>query len=291
MTTGRLKGRHCLIVGGTSGIGLAAARRFLQEGARVVVTGLTHDSAHEALEVLRDRGPLWTLTADVSDPDSVDQAFRAAQPLLEGRIDVLLHVAGQSGRRHGDGQLHECSIAGWDAVLTANARGVLLTNQAAVRRMLEQTPDDNGLRGSIVNVGSVLDESPSPDHFGTIAYAASKGAVRALTRAAAARYARDGIRFNLIVPGLLDTPMSARAVGDPAIRAYLRTKQPLTGEPGQPTDCAEAVLFLCEPASRFVTGAELVVDGGWSLSDGQLAQGASADAREEVPGSRELPSS
>ena len=111
---------------------------------------------------------------------------------------------------------------------------------------------------------------PSSGHFGTIAYAASKGAIAALTRGAAARYAADGIRFNLLSPGLIDTPMARRAVGDPAIRHYLRTRQPIAGGPGAASDVAEAALFLCEPASRFVTGVALDVDGGWSVSEGQL---------------------
>jgi NAD(P)-dependent dehydrogenase (short-subunit alcohol dehydrogenase family) len=281
--TGRLAGRNCLIVGGTSGIGLAAARRFLQEGATVVVTGLTPSSTHEALEVLRDLGPVWSLTADASDPESVDKAMHAAIRLLNDRIDVLFHVAGQSGRRFGDGQLHECSLPGWDAVLVANARGTFLTNQAAVRQMLGQPRDDNGLRGAVLNVGTVIDEAPSPDLFGTIAYAASKGAVRALTRAAAARYARDGIRFNLLVPGLIDTPMASRALGEPLIRAYIASKQPLTGQPGSATECAEAALFLCDPSSRFITGAELVIDGGWSVSEGQVPQPTPAQAGLPAP--------
>ena len=118
----------------------------------------------------------------------------------------------------------------------------------------------------MVNVGSVLDRSPSPEFFGTIAYAASKGAVRALTRAAASQYAAERIRFNLLVPGLIETPMSSRAVNDAAIRSVLAEKQPLAAGPGLASDCAEAALYLAEPASRFVTGAELVVDGGWSVT-------------------------
>jgi NAD(P)-dependent dehydrogenase (short-subunit alcohol dehydrogenase family) len=279
--TGRLAGRTCLIIGGTSGIGLATARRFLQEGASVVVTGQTPASSHEALEVLRDRGPFWSLTADVGDPESVEKAFQAAARLLDNRIDVMFHVAGQSGRQAGDGPLHECVLAAWDFVLQTNARGAFLTNQAAVRRMLEQPRDENGLRGTVLNVGSVIDESPAPDYFGTIAYAASKGAIRALTRAAAARYARDGIRFNLITPGLIDTPMAARAVTDPAIRSYIATKQPLSGAPGAPGDCAEAALCLCDPATHFMTGVELVVDGGWHLSEGQFS-GAASRAEPDV---------
>jgi NAD(P)-dependent dehydrogenase (short-subunit alcohol dehydrogenase family) len=266
--TGRMAGRACLIVGGTSGIGLASARRFLQEGARVVVTGLTAESSHEALANLRDRGPIWSLVADVSEPTSLASAFKATLVLLEGRLDVLFHVAGISGRRFGDGALHECSTEGWDAVMNANARGTFSSNAAAVRQMLTQEPDSSGLRGTVLNTGSVLAHSPSPEHFGTIAYTASKGAIRAFTLAAASRYARDKIRFNLLSPGLIDTPMAARAVADPAIQTYLATKQPIGGGPGDPSDCAEAALYLCEPASRFVTGVELNVDGGWSVCEG-----------------------
>jgi NAD(P)-dependent dehydrogenase (short-subunit alcohol dehydrogenase family) len=265
-----MTGRACLIVGGTSGIGLAAAQRFLQEGAKVAVTGRTAEASHEALSSLSDRGPVWSLVADASDPHSIEDAFKTALVLLGGRLDVLFHVAGMSGRSFGDGPLDECSLDGWNAVLDANARGTFLTNQAAVRQMLGQEPDSHGLRGSILNTGSVLATSPSPVFFGTVAYAASKGAVRALTLAAASRYARDRIRFNLLSPGLIDTPMSARAVGDPAIRAYLAGKQPMAGGPGDPGDCAEAALYLCSPMARFVTGIELTVDGGWSISEGSV---------------------
>jgi NAD(P)-dependent dehydrogenase (short-subunit alcohol dehydrogenase family) len=119
-------------------------------------------------------------------------------------------------------------------------------------------------------MGSVLGWSPAPDFFGTVAYAASKGAIQSLTLCAAARYARDGIRFNLIAPALIETPMALRAVTDPAIRAYLATKQPLATGPGTAEDCAQAALFLCEPASRFLTGVVLNVDGGWCVAEGQL---------------------
>lgn len=268
--TGRLSGRNCLIVGGTSGIGLAAARRFLEEGASVVVSGQTLPMPNEAPAGLDKLGPIWMLAADVSDPVSIATLFRDALDALKGRLDVLFHVAGISGRRFGDGSLHECTLEGWDVVLDANARGTFLTNQAAVRQMLTQRPDDFGLRGAILNTGSVLGRSPAPEFFGTYAYAASKGAIRAMTLAAASRYACDRIRVNLLAPALIDTPMAARAVSDPQIREYLKTKQPLAGGPGTPFDCAEAALYLCEPASHFVTGTELTVDGGWCISEGQI---------------------
>ena len=267
---GRLSGRTCLIVGGTGGIGLASARRFLREGANVVVTGLTDSEAIEAATGLQGLGPSLALSADVTDPDSIETAFGSAVEFLGGRLDVLFHVAGISGRRFGDGPLHECSAAGWDAVFAANARGTFLTNRAAVKWMLAQPVDGFGLRGTVLNTGSVLDRSPAPEFFGTVAYAASKGAVRALTRAAASRYAADRVRFNLLCPGLIETPMSARAVNDPRVRSYLATRQPVAGGAGHPDDCAEAALYLCEPASRFVTGVELNVDGGWCFSEGQI---------------------
>jgi NAD(P)-dependent dehydrogenase (short-subunit alcohol dehydrogenase family) len=268
---GRLDGRACLIVGGTSGIGLASARRFLQEGARVVVAGQSPAVDILSFEQLAALGPSWEFALDLAEGErSVARLYEFALDVLGGRLDVLLHVAGISGRKLGDAALDECSSEAWEQVMQVNAQGAFLTNREAARLMLKQPLDGDGLRGTVVNVGSVLDRSPSPKHFGTIAYTASKGAVRAMTMAAAARYAADHIRFNLLVPGLIDTPMAARAANDPQIRSYLGAKQPLGGGAGSAADVAEAALYLCEPASRFVTGAELIVDGGWCVSEGAL---------------------
>ncbi|MBX6315413.1 MAG: SDR family oxidoreductase [Isosphaeraceae bacterium] len=269
MRPGRLDGRTGLIIGGTGGIGLATARRFLEEGARVVVTGHQPAEVEAAQEELGQLGPAWAIVADVAMAGFAEPLFDQAIAALGGRLDVLFHVAGISGRRFGDGHLHDCTDEGWDRVLEINARGVFLTNREAVRRMLAQPLDEFGLRGTVLNMGSVLGWSPSPTFFGTYAYAASKGAVLAMTLGAAARYAPDRIRFNLIAPGLIATPMAARAVADPAIRAYLKTKQPLANGPGQADDVAAAALYLCEPAARFVTGAVLPVDGGWCVCEGQ----------------------
>jgi NAD(P)-dependent dehydrogenase (short-subunit alcohol dehydrogenase family) len=275
-----MDGVRCLIVGGTGGIGLATVRRFLAEGAVVVVCGKTPEESDAAIEaLLASDAPasFHGLPADASDPAAVEVLFRHALDRLDGRLDVMFHVAGGSGRRFGDGPLHECSPEGWDAVLAANARSTFLTNRAAARQMLAQPIDARGLRGTVVNTGSVLSRSPAPDFFGTIAYAASKGAVEAMTLAAASRYARDRIRFHMIAPGLIETPMAARACDDPSIRSYLATKQPMAGGPGAADDVAEAALFLCEPASRFTTGAMLNVDGGWSVSEGRLPTAPDSD--------------
>jgi NAD(P)-dependent dehydrogenase (short-subunit alcohol dehydrogenase family) len=251
---GLLANKRCFIVGGTSGIGLAAAHRFLEEGARLAVAGLDEPPIQENFPIA-----LW----DARNGKQVEQMFSWALAQLGG-LDILYHVAGGSGRKQGDGSLHECSDEGWQATIDANLKTTFLTNRAAVQHFLGQTQP-----GVILNMGSVLSLSPSPRHFDTIAYTAAKGGIVAMSRLAAARYAPAGIRVNVIAPGLIDTPMSARACGDPAIQGYLRTKQLLRGGPGLPDDCSEAAVFLCSDAARFITGIVLPVDGGWSVSEGQ----------------------
>jgi NAD(P)-dependent dehydrogenase (short-subunit alcohol dehydrogenase family) len=261
---GRLAGKRCLIVGGTSGIGLAAARHFLMEGARVVVVGHDQSTTDDVGFDLAGHGYWFALNAaDATDATAVEQFVAAAVSHLGG-LDVLYHVAGGSGRRHGDGPLHECSDEGWQYTLDLNLHSTFLTNRAAVRHFLAQKQP-----GVILNMGSVLALAPSPHHFDTCAYAAAKGGVIAMSRLAAARYAADGIRVNVIAPGLIDTPMAARAASDPAILHFLRTKQPLKGGPGGPEECAEAAVFLCSDEARFLTGVVLPVDGGWCVSEGQ----------------------
>jgi NAD(P)-dependent dehydrogenase (short-subunit alcohol dehydrogenase family) len=252
---GQLAGKRCLIVGGTSGIGHAAAVRFLQEGARLVVAGLGPPPA-DLPDLVRCVG------CDATDPAQVTQLFDETVACLGG-LDVLYHVAGGSGRRHGDGPLDECTDAGWRATLDLNLTSVFLTNRAAVRYFLDRRQP-----GVLLNMASVLALAPSPQFFDTCAYAAAKGGVVALSRLAAARYAPDGIRVNVLAPGLVDSPMAQRAVGDPAIRRFLQAKQPLARGPGAPDDCAGAAVFLCCDAARLITGAVLPIDGGWCVSEG-----------------------
>jgi NAD(P)-dependent dehydrogenase (short-subunit alcohol dehydrogenase family) len=262
----RLQNKRCLIIGGTSGIGLAAAVRFLEEGAQLVVAGLLPDTGNTSAELLKERGPIRVLTCDASEPVQVEQLFEQTLAFLGG-LDVLYHVAGSSGRRQGDGPLHECTDDGWQHTLDSNLKSTFLTNRAAVRHFLAQAQS-----GVILNLSSVLALSPSPRYFDTCAYTASKGGIVAMSRLAASRYAANGIRVNVLAPGLIDTPMAARACHDPAIVDFLKTKQPLASGPGTPQQCSEAAVFLCSDEARFLTGVVLPVDGGWCVSDGQYFQ-------------------
>jgi len=263
----RLRGKRCLIVGGTTGLGLAAAARFLEEGAHVVIAGRSPDKGAAAQKALNERGPVYFAACDATKPAQVEELFGRTLNILGG-IDVLYHVAGSSGRPQGDGPLHECTDAGWQATLDANLKATFLTNRAAVRHFLSQQQ-----RGVLLNMASVLGFAPSPHFFDTCAYTVTKGGIIALSRLAASRYAPDGIRVNVLAPGLIDTPMADRATNDPAILHFLRTKQPLTGAPGRPEECSDAAVFLCSDEARFITGVVLPVDGGWSVSEGQYGPG------------------
>ena len=263
---GCLANKRCLIVGGTSGLGLSAAAHFLETGAKVVVAGRSPDKGAEAVALLADKGPVSFIRCQAADPMQVERLFTESVAFLEG-LDVLYHVAGMSGRQQGDGPLHECTEEGWQATIDANLKSTFLTNRAAVRHFLERKQP-----GVILNMASVLGFAPSPRYFDTYAYAATKGGIIAMSRLAAARYATDGIRVNVIAPGLVDTPMARRAVQDQAIVDYLRTKQPLAGGPSRADDCSAAAVFLCSDAARLISGIVLPVDAGWSISEGQYGR-------------------
>jgi NAD(P)-dependent dehydrogenase (short-subunit alcohol dehydrogenase family) len=264
LLSARLADKRCLIVGGTSGIGRAMAVRFLEEGAALVVASNEPQQGAEVEAELKQIGPVRFVPCDATQPYDVENVMTEVKRSLGG-LDVLVHTAGGSGRRQGDGPLHDCTDAGWKATLDLNLTSVFLTNRAAVRQFLgEKQP------GCILNLASMLAVAPSPHHFDTVAYTAAKGGVIALSRQIAARYAAQGIRVNVLAPGLVDTPMATRAVADPMIHAFLKTKQPLARGPLTPDGCAEAAVFLCSDEARFITGIVLPIDGGWDVSEGQF---------------------
>lgn len=258
-----LHDRSVVIIGGTAGLGLSAAKACVQAGARVIVTGRTGHDHSVAAGMLGSRARV--IEADAKDPHSAVAAIEQAVAFAGG-LDALYHVAGGSGRRMGDGPLHEITDEGWQETLNLNLTSMMNSSRAAVRYFLAAKR-----RGSILAMTSVLGYSPSSKYFATHAYAAAKSAVPGFIKACAGYYAPMNIRFNAIAPGLVDTPMAKRAAGDDAIVRFIKTKQPLDGgRVGLSEDLDAAVVFFLSDQSRFVTGQTLTVDGGWSVSEGQI---------------------
>ena len=252
-----------MIIGGTSGMGLSAAKAFVSQGARVVIVGRNRQTCDTAQQQLDGKGV--AVCADAVDPSTAENAIDTCVRQF-GAFHGLYHVAGGSGRKMGDGPLHELTLAGWNKTVELNLTSLMLSNQAAVRWLLQHKKG-----GAILNMSSVLGISPSPVHFATHAYAACKSAVTGFTKSLAACYAKDNIRINAIAPALVATPMAQRAAQNEAILSFIRTKQPLDGgRIGRPTDTDGLACYFMSDYAAFTTGQVVYVDGGWSVSEGQF---------------------
>jgi NAD(P)-dependent dehydrogenase (short-subunit alcohol dehydrogenase family) len=241
-----------LLITGSSGIAEAAAEAANRDGWRVFIVG------REEAECVR-LSPDAYFVADLREEVAVQKAFDACVAKFGG-IDAVFNVAGSSGRRFGDGPVHECTLAGWEETFAANARPAFLVSRAAVRHWLNANRS-----GALLNVSSVLAFSPEPTHFATHAYAAAKAATISMSHAMAAQYALNGIRVNVLAPALVRTPMSARAQANDEIRAFIEKKQPLSHGFLEAIDIAETALFLLSEKARHITGQVITVDGGWTL--------------------------
>lgn len=261
-----LENKNIVIIGGTSGMGLSAAKAFIQQGARVVAVGRNEQTCLQAQDELGHQARV--IAADATQEDTAPKAI--GRCIREwGSFDGLYHVAGGSGRKMGDGPLHKMTLDGWNKTMELNLSSLMLSNKAAVRMFMKTK---NG--GTILNMSSVLGYSPAPHYFSTHAYAAAKAAVIGFSKSLAAYYAKDNIRINVIAPALVETPMARRAASDAAILDYIRTKQPLAGgRIGNPGDLDGAACFFMSDHSAFTTGQLLAVDGGWGISEGQLNRG------------------
>ena len=249
-------------MGGTTGMGLAAAQALKVNGAKVLVVGRNPENCKEAEQLLGDEAISYS--GDATDPATMKTAIQMAHESL-GNISGLFHVAGGSGRKWGDGPLDKISLEGWNKTMELNLTSLMLSNQAMVNYFLEHNSE-----GVILNMGSVLGYSPSPKYFTTHAYAAAKSAIIGFSKSIASYYAKQNIRVNVIAPSLFMTPMAKRATEDEEILEFLKTKQPLDGgRPGVSEDINNAVLMFLHPDSKFITGQVLAVDGGWTLSEGQ----------------------
>jgi NAD(P)-dependent dehydrogenase (short-subunit alcohol dehydrogenase family) len=244
---------------------LSAAKAFVSQGAKLVLVGRNVESCEQTKALLGVAVEVYA--ADASDPNTALHAIELCMQHF-GAFHGLYHIAGGSGRKFGDGPLHELTLEGWNKTFELNLTSLMLSNQAAVKKFMEL-----GQSGTILNMGSVLGLSPSPKYFVTHAYAATKSAVVGFTRSIAAYYAKNNIRVNVVAPALVETPMSERASKDEVILDFVKTKQPLDGgRNGRPEDLDGAAVYFMSDASRFTTGQILYVDGGWDISEGQYQQ-------------------
>ena len=246
----RLEGKVAFISGGAQGMGAVEARLFAREGAKVAIGDVLPEGESVAREIEDAGGECLFAKLDVASEAEWHAAI-AATVARFGRLDVLVNNAGVSQW----GLVHETSEADWDRVMDINAKGVFLGTKAAIPAMLEAGG------GSIINISSQLGlvgtEMSSPQ------YQSSKGAVRLLTKLTAMQYAKDGIRCNSVHPGPIMTPMTEPRREDPATYAEMLARIPL-GRYGEPEEIANGVLFLASDESGWMTGSELVLDGGWT---------------------------
>jgi len=252
--SGRLSGRTAVVTGGASGLGRAVALRFADEGAFVVVGDVRRDAREGGApteELLGDRGLF--LDADASRWDDFDRLVNAAVE-RGGRLDVMVNNAGISGRY--SKPLLETEEEDWDAIMAVNLRGVFLGCKRAVAQMVDQDPIGD-VRGRVINMSSQQGMIGPPGH---VAYAASKGGVANLTRQLAVDYGPRGVLVNAIAPGKILTGSPEQE--NPETLAYAHSRTPFH-RLGRPDDVAGAAVFLASDDSGYVSGTNLLVDGGW----------------------------
>ncbi len=250
----RLEGKVALITGGARGMGAAEAKMFSREGAKVVICDvLEADGQQTEAEINETGGDAIFVKLDVTQQSEWDAAISRTVEQF-GKLDIIVNNAGVASNL----SIEETTIEEWDRVMDINAKGVFLGTKAAITQMKSQ-----GTGGSVINISSI---SGNVGQDGVAAaYNSSKGAVRIFSKSAAIQHAKDGIRVNTIHPGPIQTPMTqagwenAERVGD----FFVQQSTPM-GRYGKPEEVANGALFLASDESSYVTGAELVIDGGYT---------------------------
>lgn len=251
---GRLEGKVALITGGASGIGEATAKLFAKEAAKVVIADVQEERGKAVVESIKASGGEAAFIKVNVVRENEAKRMVAFTVKTYGRLDVLFNNAGVENSK----SEVETSVREWDRVMDVNVKGVFLGTKYAVPEMKK-----NG-GGSIINTSSIFGLVGSP---GFAAYHASKGAVRLLTKSTALAHAADKIRANSICPGVIETPMFAQVLREApnpdTARAEWMQNEPI-GRFGRPDDIAYGALYLASDESSYITGTELVIDGGYT---------------------------
>ena len=246
----RLENKVAFISGGARGMGAVEARLFAQEGCRVAIGDLREDEGRKVeAEINETGGECLYLRLDVTSEESWQEAIAATVGGF-GKLDILVNNAGIYRTE----RVEETSVELWEQVMEINSKGVFLGTKHAIPQLRKAGG------GSIINISSTAGLVGSNM---AAAYSASKGAVRMFTKATAIQYAQDGIRANSIHPGIIQTDMTAALLADPNHYQERLDRTPL-GRIGRPEDVAYGALFLASDESSFMTGSELVIDGGWT---------------------------
>lgn len=251
----RLEGKVAVVTGGNAGIGEAIAKRFADEGASVVITGRRQQELDHVVNAIRlHKGTVLGVAGSVTDESHVQDVVRRTLDSFR-RIDVLVNNAGIGafGKR-----LHETDDATWASVIDVNVTGVFRMTRAVIPQMMKQGG------GVIVNVSSV---ASLVGLSGLTSYTASKGALDAFTRAVAVEYAQEGIRCNVVNPGLIDTPMAASLMANPDMLQSILGQYAIR-RPGKPEEVANLILYLASDDSTWVTGTTFPIDGGMTVCKG-----------------------
>ena len=248
---GRLDGKVALISGGARGMGASEAHMFAAEGAAVVIGDILDEGEATAASIRAEGGRCDYHRLDVTSESDWQDAVAAAVA-THGKLNVLVNNAGIGSNPF---RIHEEPVELWDATMDVNLKGVFLGTRAAIPAMLEVGG------GSIINISSQLGIVAVP--YNGAAYQTAKGGVRILTKATALQYASEGIRVNSVHPGPIVTEMTRAGRDNPERLEMMLARIPM-GRYGEPEEVANAVLYLASDESSFVTGSEVVVDGGWT---------------------------
>jgi len=249
----RLSGKVAVITGGNAGIGEAIAKAFAREGASVVITGRRQGELDRVVnDIVKEQGKAFAVAGSVTDEPHVQETVRRTVQQF-GRLDILVNNAGVGdfGKR-----LHEIDDATWAHILNVNLTGLFRMTRAVLLQMLKQG------KGAIVNISSIASLVGIPT---SPAYTASKGALDAVTRALAIDYAKEGIRCNVVNPGLIDTPMAAPLMTNPEQLDPILSHYPIR-RVGKPEEVASMVLYLVSDEAAWVTGGTFPIDGGMTIS-------------------------